>query len=82
MRGGSCIMSPNDELLAGPDCDTRTILDLDLDLDIDLDLDLDLDLIVRGKYDLDVAGHYARPDIFSFEADERPRRSVIAKTAD
>jgi hypothetical protein len=38
--------------------------------------DLDLDDIVRGKFDLDVSGHYARPDgddmlcaIVSFQAD-------------
>jgi nitrilase len=27
---------------------------------------IDLDDIIRGKYDLDVGGHYARDDIFSF----------------
>ncbi|KAF7319005.1 CN hydrolase domain-containing protein [Mycena chlorophos] len=29
-----------------------------------LTVDIDLDDIVRGKYDLDVCGNYARPDIF------------------
>jgi hypothetical protein len=27
-----------------------------------LTADLDLDDVVRGKFDLDVVGHYARPD--------------------
>jgi len=27
---------------------------------------LDMDEIPRGKFDLDVAGHYNRPDVFSF----------------
>ncbi|MDE3198870.1 MAG: carbon-nitrogen hydrolase family protein [Acidobacteriota bacterium] len=29
--------------------------------------DIDLDDIWRGKFDLDVAGHYNRPDVFRFE---------------
>lgn len=30
-----------------------------------LTAELDLDTITRGKFDLDVVGHYARKDIFS-----------------
>jgi len=30
-----------------------------------LSAEIDPAEIVRGKFDLDVAGHYARPDIFS-----------------
>jgi nitrilase len=29
-----------------------------------LTAELDLDTIIRGKFDLDVSGHYARNDIF------------------
>lgn len=32
--------------------------------------ELDLDEIARGKYNFDIAGHYARPDIFRL-TDER-----------
>jgi len=39
--------------------------------------DIDLDLIVRGKFDLDVVGHYARPDIFRLEVNEQPSLSVV-----
>lgn len=67
MRGGSCIVAPTGELLAGPTYDTRTILYADLDLDD----------IARGKYDLDVVGHYARPDIFTLNVDDRARHTVV-----
>ena len=32
----------------------------------------DLDEIQRGKFDLDVAGHYNRPDIFSLSVRQNP----------
>jgi len=55
IRGGSVIVSPMGEVLAGPVYDEEAILLADLDMDD----------IRRGKFDLDVVGHYARPDIFS-----------------
>ncbi|KAF9649917.1 carbon-nitrogen hydrolase [Thelephora ganbajun] len=54
IRGGSVIISPLGKVLAGPMYDQEGILTAELDMDD----------IVRGKFDLDVAGHYARPDIF------------------
>ena len=53
-RGGSVIVSPLGELLAGPAWDREETLYAELDLDD----------VVRGKMDLDVVGHYARPDVF------------------
>jgi nitrilase len=67
MRGGSLIVGPLGEVLAGPDFDGETILYAEIDLDE----------VVRGKYDFDVAGHYARPDVFRLSVDETPRAPVV-----
>ncbi len=72
MRGGSCVIAPSGDVIAGPVYDERTILYADLDLDD----------VARGKYDLDVVGHYARPDIFALRVDERSRRTVVAIQSD
>jgi hypothetical protein len=37
---------------------------------------IDRSQILRGKFDLDVVGHYGRPDIFQLEVDERGKRPV------
>jgi len=66
IRGGSCIISPFGEVLAGPCYDSPTILLADLDLAA----------IVRGKFDLDVTGHYARPDIFQLHVNTQPQAAV------
>lgn len=64
--GGSCIISPLGEVLAGPARDGEEILFADIDLDE----------IARGKFDFDVAGHYARPDVFRLIVDEAPKPPV------
>jgi nitrilase len=65
-RGGSCIVDPFGNFLAGPNMDGEAILVAEIDRA----------QIVRGKYDLDVVGHYARPDIFQLHVDERPKQPV------
>jgi nitrilase len=65
-RGGSCIVDPFGNFLAGPDTDGEAILVAEIDRT----------QIVRGKFDLDVVGHYARPDIFQLHVDERPKQPV------
>ena len=54
--GKSLIVSPFGQVLAGPQTGEGTLF-----------ADLDLGEITRGKFDLDVAGHYNRPDVFRFE---------------
>lgn len=66
-RGGSVIVSPLGEVLAGPAYEEDAILGAELDLAE----------IARGKYDFDVAGHYARPDVFRLSVDERPQAPVV-----
>lgn len=55
-RGGSAIVSPLGKVIAGPMYDQEGILFADLDLAE----------VVQAKFDFDVAGHYARPDVFEF----------------
>jgi nitrilase len=65
-RGGSCIVDPFGNFLAGPDTEGEAVLIAEIDGA----------QIVRGKYDLDVVGHYARPDIFQLQVDARAKQSV------
>lgn len=69
IRGGSSVVGPLGNVLAGPDFSGETILIAELDLSD----------IVRGKYDFDVTGHYARPDIFRLEVNERPLKPVASQ---
>ncbi len=55
-RGGSVILSPLGEVLAGPLWDQEGILYADIDVKA----------CARAKLDFDVCGHYARPDVFDF----------------
>ena len=71
-RGGSCIVDPFGNLLAGPDTGGESLLVAEIDRA----------QIVRAKYDLDVVGHYARPDIFQLLVDERPKRPVTLRGHD
>jgi nitrilase len=71
-RGGSCIIDPFGNFLAGPNTDDEAILVAEIDRA----------QIIRGKYDLDVVGHYARPDIFQLHVDEAPKRPVTVHNAD
>lgn len=66
MRGGSMVVSPLGEVLAGPvfDCETE------------LYADLDMRLLEQGNLDFDVVGHYARPDVFELKVNTAPLRPV------
>ena len=62
-RGGSVIVSPLGDVLAGPLYDEEGILYAELERD----------LISQGKLDFDAVGHYARSDIFQLTINERPQ---------
>jgi nitrilase len=66
IRGGSMIVNPLGELLAGP-MENKTGL---------VTAEIDLNDIVRARYDFDPVGHYARPDIFTLTVDETPRPGI------
>jgi nitrilase len=61
IRGGSVIVNPQGMVLAGPHYGSEAVLVADLNRDE----------IAEGKYDLDVTGHYARPDVFRLTVNER-----------
>ena len=71
IRGGSVIVSPLGEVLAGPVYNREELLVATIDLDD----------VVRGRYDLDVIGHYARPDVFALTVDEADALMTTLRTA-
>ena len=66
IRGGSMIVDPFGTVLAGPVFDKECILTADLNPEV----------ILEGKYDLDVTGHYARPDIFRLDVNTKATPAV------
>lgn len=66
IRGGSCIIGPLGQVLGGPKYGEQCILVADIDRAE----------ITRAKFDFDVVGHYARPDVFQLEVNEQPMKSV------
>jgi nitrilase len=71
IRGRSCIIGPLGQVMAGPKYDEERILTADLDM-------ADLP---RAKFDFDVVGHYARPDVFHLAVNEKPMKSVSFHSA-
>ncbi|MFD4997573.1 nitrilase-related carbon-nitrogen hydrolase [Streptomyces buecherae] len=68
--GGSVIVSPLGEVLAGPLRDSEGILTATLDLDD----------LARARFDFDATGHYARPDVFALHVDESARAAVTYRS--
>jgi nitrilase len=66
INGGSLIVGPLGEVLAGPlHGETGLIV-----------AEIDTGELTRARYDFDVVGHYARPDVFALSVDERRKRTV------
>ncbi|MBC3992069.1 nitrilase [Streptomyces sp. AC563] len=70
INGGSVIVSPLGEVLAGPLRDGEGILTATLDLDD----------LARARFDFDATGHYARPDVFALRVDESARAAVTYRS--
>jgi len=66
INGGSLIVGPLGDVLAGPLLGESGLLCAQIDTDE----------LVKARYDLDVVGHYARPDIFELVVDERAKPGV------
>lgn len=65
--GGSVILSPMGEVLAGPLWNSEGLLTSELDFDI----------LAKSKLDFDVIGHYARPDVFDYKVKNQPGIKII-----
>jgi nitrilase len=72
MRGGSAIVSPGGGYLAGPLWEAEGILFADLDPGE----------VIRAKHSLDVAGHYARPDVFELRINRARRVPFVDAGSD
>jgi len=66
INGGSVILSPLGEVLAGPVFGEEVVLTAELDFQD----------IARGKMDFDVSGHYARADVFALNVNRKKQTPV------
>ncbi|MDP1818068.1 MAG: carbon-nitrogen hydrolase family protein [Leadbetterella sp.] len=65
--GGSVILSPLGEVLAGPLWNQESILTAELDFSI----------LAKSKLDFDAIGHYSRNDVFNFSVNKQPETLKI-----
>ncbi|XP_037040225.1 bifunctional nitrilase/nitrile hydratase NIT4-like [Bradysia coprophila] len=70
-RGGSVIVNPLGEILAGPNYTSEEILYATIDIGD----------VIKGKFDLDTVGHYSRPDIFALTVNEKEQANVTINRA-
>jgi len=68
-EGGSCIVAPDGEVLAGPLWKDEGILYADLDMN----------RIVEQRRQFDVVGHYSRPDVLSLNFDRSPKSGMTVR---
>ncbi|GLW89727.1 carbon-nitrogen hydrolase family protein [Actinokineospora globicatena] len=69
INGGSCVVDPFGELLAGPVFGHPDLLITDVD-----------PALLDGAYlDLDVSGHYSRPDLLRLDRTSTPPRAVTSR---
>ena len=69
--GDSAIVDPDGKIVAGPASQEETILYADIDRD----------RIIGPRWQLDIAGHYARPDIFELIVHRKPKPLLTIATS-
>ncbi len=67
--GDSAVVAPGGDIVAGPMHQEKGILFAEVDST----------RVARSKRDLDITGHYSRPDIFTLSVDTRPQSPVKFK---
>ncbi|MHA2937106.1 carbon-nitrogen hydrolase family protein [Vibrio sp. RC27] len=67
MRGGSCVIGPLGDVIAGPIFDKKAIIYADLDRE----------MLIKSKIDFDPVGHYSRPDVLSLNVDTNKKQAVV-----
>jgi nitrilase len=65
-NGGSAIVDPLGRYVTGPEWGRESILIADLDTS----------MVPKSRFDFDVVGHYARPDVFELVVNEEPKLGV------
>ena len=60
--GGTAVVAPDGEYVAGPVWGREEIVLADLDMSE----------VASSRFDFDVVGHYARPDVFRLHVNEKP----------
>jgi nitrilase len=66
IRGGSLIVDPFGQILGGPVYGRECVIVAEIDTG----------QIAEGKYDLDVVGHYSRPDLFQLRVNRASQQPV------
>jgi len=66
MRGGSSIIAPNGDCLAGPIYEEAVFVSAEISPH----------LAIEGRLTLDITGHYARPDLFHLSVNSAPMANV------
>lgn len=62
MKGGSCVIGPQSDFIINPCFNEPAIVYCEID---------DLNSVIKHRHNLDVSGNYFRPDIFSFDVNNK-----------